>query len=73
MGPRVILAHWLIRLGKFISSLAVAVMRPDDLVEFGPEPRRDGPFRKDSAERREDAPFGCWGWARSHPSGSSGL
>lgn len=31
------LAHWLIRLGKFISSLAVAVMRPDDLVEFGRE------------------------------------
>jgi len=32
MRPRVVLAHFLVRLGGFIQSLAVVVMRPDDLV-----------------------------------------
>ena len=35
MRPRIVLAKSLIRLGHFISSLPVMVMRPDDLVEFG--------------------------------------
>ncbi|MBW1887914.1 MAG: hypothetical protein JRI52_06130, partial [Deltaproteobacteria bacterium] len=35
MRPRIILGRFLIRLGRFINSLAVVVMRPDDLVEFG--------------------------------------
>jgi SAM-dependent methyltransferase len=34
MRPRIILARFLRRLGRFISSLALMVMRPDDLVEF---------------------------------------
>jgi len=34
MRPRIILARFLSRLGRFISSLALMVMRPDDLVEF---------------------------------------
>jgi hypothetical protein len=34
MGLRIRLAHFLIRLGRFIQSLALMVMRPDDLVEF---------------------------------------
>jgi ubiquinone/menaquinone biosynthesis C-methylase UbiE len=34
MRPRVTLAHFLLRLGRFIQSLAIMVMRPDDLVEF---------------------------------------
>jgi SAM-dependent methyltransferase len=34
MRPRIILARFLKRLGRFISSLALMVMRPDDLVEF---------------------------------------
>lgn len=35
MHPRVSLGKFLIRLGRFISSLALMVMRPDDLVELG--------------------------------------
>jgi SAM-dependent methyltransferase len=35
MRPRIALARFLIRLGKFIESLAIMVMWPDDLVEFG--------------------------------------
>ena len=35
MRPRIALGRFLIRLGKFVQSLAVMVMRPDDLVEFG--------------------------------------
>ncbi|MFH0845430.1 MAG: class I SAM-dependent methyltransferase [Pseudomonadota bacterium] len=35
MRPRIKLGRFLIRLGRFINSLAVVVMRPDDLVEFG--------------------------------------
>lgn len=35
MRPRITLGRFLIRLGKFVQSLAVMVMRPDDLVEFG--------------------------------------
>ena len=35
MKPRITLGRFLIRLGKFVQSLAVMVMRPDDLVEFG--------------------------------------
>ena len=35
MRPRITFARFLIRLGKFIESLAVMIMRPDDLVEFG--------------------------------------
>jgi len=35
MRPRIIIGRFLIRLGRFINSLAVVVMRPDDLVEFG--------------------------------------
>jgi len=35
MRPRITLGRFLIRLGKFVESLAVMVMRPDDLVEFG--------------------------------------
>ena len=34
MGVRVSLARFLIRLGVFIQSLPVVIMRPDDLVEF---------------------------------------
>jgi 2-polyprenyl-3-methyl-5-hydroxy-6-metoxy-1,4-benzoquinol methylase len=34
MRPRIILARLLIRLGRFIQSLALMVMRPNDLVEF---------------------------------------
>jgi SAM-dependent methyltransferase len=34
MRPRVSLARFLIRLGKFVQSTALMVMRPDDLVEF---------------------------------------
>ncbi len=33
MKPRITLGHFLIRIGGFIQSLAVTVMRPDDLVE----------------------------------------
>ena len=32
--PRITFARFLIRLGKLIESLAVMVMRPDDLIEF---------------------------------------
>jgi SAM-dependent methyltransferase len=32
--PRIALARFLIRLGRFIQSLALMVMRPDDLIEF---------------------------------------
>lgn len=35
MQLRVELGRFLLRLGRFIESLAVVVMRPDDLVEFG--------------------------------------
>ena len=35
MRPRITLARFLIQMGKFVESLAVMVMRPDDLVEFG--------------------------------------
>ena len=35
MRPRIALARFLLRLGRFVSSLALMVMRPDDLVEFG--------------------------------------
>lgn len=35
MRPRIDLARFLIRLGRFISSLSLMVMRPDDLLEFG--------------------------------------
>ncbi len=34
MRPRIALARFLIRLGNFMQSLPVMVMRPDDLVEF---------------------------------------
>jgi SAM-dependent methyltransferase len=34
MRPRITLAHFLIRLGKLIESLAIVVMRPADLIEF---------------------------------------
>lgn len=34
MKPRVVLGRFLVRLGRFIQSLSVMVMRPDDLVEF---------------------------------------
>ena len=34
MSARIPLARGLLRLGAFIQSLAVVVMRPDDLVEF---------------------------------------
>ncbi len=34
MSPRVILGRFLIRVGRFIQSLALMVMRPKDLVEF---------------------------------------
>ena len=34
MRPRVALGRFLVRLGRFIQSLAVMVMKPDDLVEF---------------------------------------
>jgi hypothetical protein len=34
MGLRISLGHFLIRLGRFIQSLALMSMRPDDLVEF---------------------------------------
>ena len=34
MRPRVALAKFLVRMGHFIQSLAVAVMRPRDLIEF---------------------------------------
>lgn len=34
MRPRVIFGRFLIRVGRFIQSLALMVMRPDDLVEF---------------------------------------
>ena len=33
--PRLHLGRFLIRLGRFIQSLAVMVMRPDDLMAFG--------------------------------------
>jgi SAM-dependent methyltransferase len=33
--PRVLAARSLVRLGQFVKSLALPVMRPDDLVEFG--------------------------------------
>lgn len=35
MRPRVALGHFLVRLGRFIQSLSIMVMRPDDLVELG--------------------------------------
>ena len=35
MRSRVMLARFLIRLGEFIRSLAIMVMTPEDLVEFG--------------------------------------
>jgi ubiquinone/menaquinone biosynthesis C-methylase UbiE len=35
MGLRITLARFLVRFGRFIQSLALMVMRPDDLVEFG--------------------------------------
>lgn len=34
MRPRIILSRFLLRLGRFIESLTVIIMRPDDLVEF---------------------------------------
>jgi 2-polyprenyl-3-methyl-5-hydroxy-6-metoxy-1,4-benzoquinol methylase len=34
MRPRITFGHFLIRLGRFIQSLALMVMRPNDLVEF---------------------------------------
>jgi SAM-dependent methyltransferase len=34
MRPRIIFGHLLIRIGRFIQSFAVMVMRPDDLVGF---------------------------------------
>ena len=34
MNPRILIARFLIKLGRFIQELAVTVMRPDDLVEF---------------------------------------
>ncbi len=34
MRPRITLARFMIRLGKLIESLAIMVMRPDDLIEF---------------------------------------
>jgi SAM-dependent methyltransferase len=34
MRPRIIFGHFLIRLGRFIQSQALMVMRPNDLVEF---------------------------------------
>ena len=34
MRPRITLGRFLIRLGRFVESLAVMVMRPDDLIEF---------------------------------------
>ena len=33
--PRVLLARFLVRIGRFIQSLALMIMRPDDLIEFG--------------------------------------
>jgi SAM-dependent methyltransferase len=35
MRPRIRVARFLIRLGTFIQSLSIRVMRPDDLIEFG--------------------------------------
>lgn len=35
MRPRITFGRFLIRLGKFVESLAIMVMRPDDLIEFG--------------------------------------
>lgn len=37
MRPRVALGRFLVRLGRFIESLAVVVMRPEDLVAFSRE------------------------------------
>ena len=34
MKPRVTVARLLIRLGRFIQSLAIMIMRPDDLIAF---------------------------------------
>lgn len=34
MRPRIFIGRFLIRLGKFIQSLPIMIMRPDDLVEF---------------------------------------
>jgi len=34
MKPRIAVARFLIRIGSFMQSLAVMVMRPDDLIEF---------------------------------------
>jgi len=34
MKPRIAVTHFLIRIGRFIQSLAVMVMRTDDLIEF---------------------------------------
>jgi len=42
MRPRIILARFLRRLGRFISSLALMVMRPDDLVEFSRQTYAEG-------------------------------
>lgn len=41
MKLRVTLGRYLIRLGKLIESLAVIVMRPDDLVESAVRPTPD--------------------------------
>jgi 2-polyprenyl-3-methyl-5-hydroxy-6-metoxy-1,4-benzoquinol methylase len=35
MRPRIRVARFLIRLGTFIKSMSIRVMRPDDLIEFG--------------------------------------
>lgn len=35
MRTRVVIGRFLVRLGRFIQSLAVMVMKPDDLVEYG--------------------------------------
>jgi SAM-dependent methyltransferase len=34
MRPRVLMGHFLIRLGRFIQDLAIMIMRPHDLMEF---------------------------------------
>ena len=47
MKQRMVLARFLIRLGGFVRSLAVTVMRPDDLIEFN----RRAYARTDSIEK----------------------
>ncbi|MCK4823612.1 class I SAM-dependent methyltransferase [bacterium] len=52
MRPRLIFGLFLIRFGRFIQSLAVMVMRPDDLVEFSQQ-NYAGPKNVESWGRKE--------------------